>query len=71
MIYWFLIKQMEELSFTFVIEYSTSNFIELEMSKPIFICLLLIVLGQAKQLYMATVFRHGARYPLNNLYDGK
>lgn len=29
------------------------------------------VLASSKQLYMATVFRHGARYPLNNMYDGK
>lgn len=33
--------------------------------------LILAVLASSKQLYMATVFRHGARYPLNNMYDGK
>ncbi len=37
--------------------------------------LLLVILScsfvQSKLLYMSTVFRHGARYPINNMYDGK
>jgi hypothetical protein len=39
--------------------------------------MLLIILGilfaivNSKLAYVATVFRHGARYPLSDIYDGK
>lgn len=39
--------------------------------KLTFLLILLLGLFSAKQVYLASVFRHGARYPLNDLYDGK
>lgn len=32
---------------------------------------LFIFLGTSKLAYVATVFRHGARYPTGNMFDGK
>lgn len=39
--------------------------------KSILLISLLILLTSSKLLYMSNVFRHGARYPINDLYDGK
>jgi hypothetical protein len=41
------------------------------MKISIFLLALLISLAVSKQLYLAEAFRHGARYPLNDLFDGK
>jgi hypothetical protein len=35
------------------------------------IVLLLISLISGKLVYLAELFRHGARYPLKDIYDGK
>lgn len=34
------------------------------------IILLLATLAHSKLVYVATVFRHGARYPLGDIFDG-
>lgn len=34
------------------------------------IILLLVAIANSKLAYVATVFRHGARYPLADIYDG-
>ncbi len=39
--------------------------------KSILLISLLVFLTSSKLLYMSNVFRHGARYPINDLYDGK
>lgn len=31
---------------------------------------ILFTIVNSKLAYVATVFRHGARYPLSNIYDG-
>ena len=41
------------------------------MMKILLTFLLFVSFATSKQVYMSYVFRHGARYPLNNLYDGK
>ena len=33
--------------------------------------LLLFAIATSKLTYVATVFRHGARYPIADIYDGK
>lgn len=35
------------------------------------ISFLLLAIANSKLAYVATVFRHGARYPLTDIYDGK
>ena len=40
-------------------------------TKTILLCILLACLVTPKMLYMAELFRHGARYPIGDIYDGK
>jgi len=37
----------------------------------VFIISIVLTIGFSKLVYVATVFRHGARYPIGNIYDGK
>jgi len=39
--------------------------------RTILLLVLAVIFTRSKLLYMSTVFRHGARYPINNMYDGK
>lgn len=39
--------------------------------KVILLLAITLLVTQAKLAYMSTIFRHGARYPVNNMYDGK
>ncbi len=39
--------------------------------KHLFILLALVGLCQSKLVYLAELFRHGARYPVTEIYDGK
>jgi hypothetical protein len=41
------------------------------MIKIIIVLFLTISMLQAKQVYFASVFRHGARYPISDIWDGK
>ena len=36
-----------------------------------FLCCLLVWLAVGRIAYIANVARHGARYPLTDIYDGK
>lgn len=37
----------------------------------ILVCLLLLASVTSKMVYMAEMFRHGARYPTGDIWDGK
>ena len=37
----------------------------------ILLFLLFISLGESKMVYMSELFRHGARYPTHDIWDGK
>ena len=44
------------------------------MTQKQFIIIILfgfIILANSRLAYVATVFRHGARYPTSDMYDGK
>lgn len=41
------------------------------MLKSILLLILTLSMCQAKQVYFASVFRHGARYPIGDIWDGK
>jgi len=40
------------------------------MQAKLLIFFILIALAASKLVYVATVFRHGARYPLGDIFDG-
>ena len=37
----------------------------------IFLWLILVLLSTGKMVYLSELFRHGARYPISDMYDGK
>lgn len=41
-----------------------------KITKMLLIILLLTAIANSKLVYVATVFRHGARYPLGDIFDG-
>lgn len=41
-----------------------------KLTKMLLIILLLTAIANSKLVYVSTVFRHGARYPLGDIFDG-